>query len=220
MYIVIVGGGRAGYHLSKVLLGNGHEVCVIERDAQKCRQLQRDLGVKVIQGDGSEERYLRAADVERANAVVALTNYDHDNLVVCQLAERQFKVERTFTLVNNPGNAELFRWLGVNMTLCPTSLLAGLIQKEVDLGVLGTVLPRSIGDLTMVQLQIDDESPAVHKRLNEIDLPAECILITLLRENTALVPRGSTTLQPGDQILALCQPYRQDEVKKVLTGKA
>lgn len=218
MYIVIVGGGRAGYHLSKMLLSNGHEICVIERDAQKCTQIRNDLGVKVIQGDGSEERYLRAADVENANAVVALTNDDHDNLVVCQLAERQFKVERTFTLVNNPGNAELFRWLGVNMTLCPTSLLAGLIQKEVDLGILGTVLPRTIGDLTMVQLQIGPDSPAVHKRINEIELPAECILITLLRENNALVPRGSTVFEPGDQILALCQPYRQDEVRRVLTG--
>lgn len=218
MYIVVVGGGRAGFHLSKLLHNNGHEVCVIERDSAKCDAIARELGIRVINGDGSEEPLMRSADVERAHCVVALTNDDHDNLVICQLAERQFKVERTFTQVNNPGNAELFQWLGVNMAVCPTSLLAGLIQNDVDLGLLGAVLPRSIGDLKMVQMQIGENAPAAGKRINEIDLPAECIIITILRENTAMVPRGSTVIQSGDQVMALCQPYRYEEVVRLLSG--
>ena len=126
MYIIIIGGGRSGYHLAKMLSQNDHEVCVIERDSEKCRQIKEDLNVKVIHGDGAEEKFLMKAGADRAQAVVALTNNDHDNLVICQLAERHFKVERTFTLVNNPGNAELFRWLGVqydclsNVTGCRT----------------------------------------------------------------------------------------------------
>lgn len=219
MYVVIVGGGRAGFHLSKMLVENGHEVCVIEQDREKCDRLRQELPIRVVHADGAEDGALRAAEVERAGAVVALTNDDHDNLVICQMAERQFKVERTFTLVNNPGNAELFRWLGVNMTVCPTSLLAGLIQKDIDLGAVGALLPRAIGDLTMIQLQVDAQSPSVGKRINAIELPAECIIITLIRENTALVPRGSTTIQDGDQLLALCQPYREAEVRQVLTGR-
>lgn len=220
MYIIIIGGGRSGYHLAKMLSQNDHEVCVIERDSEKCRQIKKDLNVKVIHGDGAEENFLKKADAERAQAVVALTNDDHDNLVICQLAERHFKVERTFTLVNNPGNAELFRWLGVNMTICPTSLLAGLIQKEVDAKLVGAILPRSIGDLRMTQIQVASDSKAVGKRINELELPAECIIITIFKENSAKVPRGSTLVQAGDQVLALCQPYREKEVQELFSGSS
>ena len=104
------------------------------------------------------------------------------------------------------------------MTVCPTSLLAGLIQKEIDAKLVGALLPRSIGDLRMTQIQVAPDSKAVGKRINELELPAESIIITIFKENSAKVPRGSTLIQAGDQVLALCQPYREKEVQELFNG--
>jgi len=112
MYIIVVGGGKVGYYLTKTLLSEGYEVLLIERQADKAELFSEHFGSMVLAGDGAEATTLAAAGAARANVVIAVTGEDEDNLVVCQVAKQKFHVERTIARVNNPKNEQLFRCSG------------------------------------------------------------------------------------------------------------
>ncbi|MCO5228555.1 MAG: TrkA family potassium uptake protein [Thermomicrobiales bacterium] len=121
MYVIVVGAGKVGYYLAKTLLMEDHEVLLIERDVSKVEYYAERLGAVVIRGDGAEASVLEQAGAVRADVVVAVTGEDEDNLVVCQVAKNRFKVGRTIARVNNPKNEQLFRLLGVDVTVSQTN---------------------------------------------------------------------------------------------------
>ena len=113
MYIIIIGGGRVGYYLTKTLLNEGHEVLIIEKNATYCETINNELGTVCIQGDGCETATLAEVGTERADMFVAVTGEDQDNLVACQIAKHKFNVQRTIARIRNPQNEVLFKKLGM-----------------------------------------------------------------------------------------------------------
>ena len=99
MYVIVVGGGKVGYYLSKHLLDRGYEVTLIEKDPRRAEVLNSTLGEIVMVGDGDEMAFLATTGMERADVVVAVTGDDEDNLVTCQLAKRKFNVPKTVARV-------------------------------------------------------------------------------------------------------------------------
>jgi hypothetical protein len=120
MYIIVVGGGRVGFYLSKELLEAGHEIVVLEKNERRARQIADELGSIVLARDGCEGKHLAEAGANRAAIVAAVTGDDEDNLVICQMAKHHFQVPRTIARVNNPKNEDLFRHLGVDEVISPT----------------------------------------------------------------------------------------------------
>ncbi len=131
MYIIIVGGGKVGYYLTKTLLSEGHEVLLIERDPDKSEQFVEQFGAVVVAGDGAEAAVMAAAGAARADVVIAVTGEDEDNLVICQVAKTKFHVARTIARVNNPKNEYLFRMLGVDITVSQTDYILTLIEQAI-----------------------------------------------------------------------------------------
>ncbi len=127
MYVIVVGGGKVGYYLSKHLLDRGYEVTLIEKDPRRAEVLNSTLGEIVMVGDGDEMAFLATTGMERADVVVAVTGDDEDNLVTCQLAKRKFNVPKTVARVNNPANVRIFKTLGVDVALSATEVLLDLI---------------------------------------------------------------------------------------------
>ncbi|PWM22540.1 MAG: potassium transporter TrkA, partial [Oscillospiraceae bacterium] len=117
MKVVVVGGGKVGFYLSSTLLEHGHSPVVIERNPRLCQKIANQLDMRVICGDGSSLDALEAADVSHADALVSVTGTDEDNLVICELAKRHFKVPRTVSRVNNPKNADVMKRLGVDIAV-------------------------------------------------------------------------------------------------------
>lgn len=216
MQILIVGGGKAGRFLTKDFLNKGYSVTLIEQDLDKCLMLEEKFGVRVVNGDGSEVKTLEKAGIEEAEVLLAVTEDDQDNLVICQLAERQFNVPRTFATVNTPGNEKLFEWLGVNVAVSSTSILSALVDQKVTMKDITGMFKLPKNELLIVEITIGVESPIVGKMVKDIDLPSETILVTILRGNTALVPRGKTLIKENDKILALTHPHEEDELRKCL----
>ena len=114
MYIIIIGGGNVGYHLTRALLNAGHEVSVIEWDTKKANALADDFGNIILRGDGSEPSVLAAAGVARADVLIATTGNDEDNLAACQLAMTKFHIGRTIARITTPENETLFHLLGID----------------------------------------------------------------------------------------------------------
>ena len=131
MYVIVVGGGKVGYYLTKHLLERGYEVTLIEKDPKRAETLTSQLGEVVMVGDGDEMAFLATTGMERAEVVVAVTGDDEDNLVACQLAKRKFNVPKTVARVNNPANVRIFKTLGVDRALSATEVLLDLIEREL-----------------------------------------------------------------------------------------
>jgi trk system potassium uptake protein TrkA len=133
MYVVIVGGGKVGASLAQTLASEDHEVAVVEFDRTKCGSLTEAMdGVRVMCGDGDEPYVLEDAGVPRADAIIAATGHDEDNLVVCLLGKFEYKVPLTLARINNPKNEWLFsERFGVDVPISQTSMISQLLREHV-----------------------------------------------------------------------------------------
>ncbi|MBM3266410.1 MAG: NAD-binding protein [Candidatus Sericytochromatia bacterium] len=219
MYILVVGGGKIGYHLVRTLLSEGHEVAVIERDVRVCEQIAERFDVMVQNGDGTNPALLAEAGCRRADVVVAVAGRDQDNLVVCQVAKDLFDVKRTIARINDPRNEELFRLQGVNALISVTSAVSNMIDQEITPQHVVHYLTMQHGHLMMVEVTLDEDSPVVGKTIADVSLPGETIIVTLARGRKAIIPAGSTVLLAGDEVVAVTNMGQQNEVKKLLIGE-
>ncbi|MBN1178391.1 MAG: TrkA family potassium uptake protein [Anaerolineae bacterium] len=221
MFVIIVGGGKTGSYLAGLLLAEGHAVRVIEDRPAVLERLRQEHAAEVIvAGDGSAPSVLEAAGVATADVLAAVTGTDETNLVVTTLGRFEFNVPRVIGRVNNPKNAWLFTAdFGVDVVLNQAELMARLIQEEMSLGDMMTLLKLRRGEVAIVEEKIAPESPVVGKTLQELALPENCTLAAVLRKEEVLVPRGSTRLQVGDEVLAVVRSGFQRQLSNLLNGR-
>ncbi len=218
MYILIVGGGEIGYHLAKTLLAEGNHLGLVEGDAERCRELAEKLDITVVNGDGSDLAVLRDAGAEIAQYVVAVTDRDADNLVICQLAKRYFRIPLTIARVNDPKNQEVFKALGVDATVSSTALAAQMIQNALPLTGLRIFSIFQQGDVEITEAELREGSPVAGLPVSRLQLPAECVLIAVIHEGRVDLPRGGTVLQAGDRVFALARRQEVEALETALLG--
>ncbi|MBK5225298.1 MAG: TrkA family potassium uptake protein [Thermoleophilia bacterium] len=212
MFVVIAGGGKVGRTLARILISRDNEVMMIEQDRRRYQRLTQEFEESVMFGDATEIFNLERAGIERADVVAAVTGDDEDNIIICQVADHKFNVPKSIARVNNPENQEAFDVLGVGPTVSATNSLLSLIEHEMPAHKLVHLLNLKKENLEIVEVMVEDGSPLALKRIEEISLPAGVLLISILRDNQALIPQGSTELRAGDQILAILEPGREDEL--------
>lgn len=219
MYIIVVGGGKVGFYLTKTLVEEGHEVLVIEQDPKKCDRIAEELGTVATRGDGCEARTLEEAGAARADMVVAVTGDDEDNLVVCQVAKVKFCVPRTVARINNPKNEHIFRKLGIDFTVSSTNLILEHLEQEVPTHPLMHLLELRAGGLEIVGVKVPPNASVIGKRLGEIELPQESIItVVISREKGPQIPNGDTTLAAEDEVVAVIKPEVEGALRTALTG--
>lgn len=203
MKVVVVGAGKVGFYLVKTLLEHGHTPLVIESDPANCRRTADELGVPVTCGDGSSADTLRAAGAEGADTIVAATGADQTNLIACQTARRVFGVKRTLSRVNDPGNLSVMKKLGVDIPISSTDILARTLEREVDASAIQSLISLNRGEVSISQFSLPEDSPLEGAAVKDLRLPAECVLISVMRGDRLIIPRGPTKLQGGDRVLVL-----------------
>lgn len=215
MYIIIVGGGNIGYYLAKQLCAAKHEVLLLEKDRTRYRILSEELGEVVMQGDGCQADQQLEAGFGRADAVVATTGSDDDNLVVCQMAKMEFSVPRTISRVNDPRSEKLFHQLGIDATVSSTKIIYNLIEQEVGGGEMIPLAALNRGNIEIVEIEIGTKSPVLNKQVKDLHLPAEALIISIIRDEHAILPSGETTLQLHDSVIALVNATQEPELRSV-----
>jgi trk system potassium uptake protein TrkA len=218
MYIIVVGGGKVGYFLTKELLEAGHELVILEKNASRAQQIADEVGSIVLNRDGCEGKHLAEAGANRATIVAAVTGDDEDNLVVCQMAKHHFDVPRTIARVNNPRNEELFRHLGVDEIISPTRMALAAIEQDIPVHELLHLAQLQGGELQLLEAQIGDDSPALGRRPTDIPLPEGCSLFVLIRGGSVLSIRGDTVFQAGDKVLAISRTECEVQLRRELIG--
>jgi trk system potassium uptake protein TrkA len=218
MYVIVVGAGKVGYHLTRTLISEGHEVTLIEKDPAHAADLAADFGEAIVAGDGCEVRVMQDVGMNRADAVVAVTGHDEDNLVICQMAQRQFHVPRQIARVNNPKNEPIFHLLGVTETVSSTRIIYSLIDQEVGSGesLLATALKR--GKIVIVAVNLSAGSPGANRMVKDVHLQGECVLAAIIRNDHILLPSGTTMLEAGDTVIAVSTPQDQHALRDALLG--
>jgi trk system potassium uptake protein len=217
-YIIIAGGGKVGYNLGKALLKKGDEVLILEKRPQRFHALHDELGEAVVFGDACEIRTMVQVGMERAGLVVAVTGDDEDNLIICQAAKRWFGVPRAIGRVNNPANEDTFHKLGIEETISATRLMHQLIEQEV---AVSDVVPVSLlrrGNLEVVEVQMQSDSPALNIPVRNLKLPTGSLLTAIIRDNKSQIVTGDTTLKPGDTVVALIEPQTFEALRQALLG--
>jgi trk system potassium uptake protein TrkA len=219
MYVIVVGGGKVGYYLTKSLLEEGHEVLVIEQDRQRCRTVSDELGVNVMQGDGCEASSMVEAGMARADVVVAVTGDDEDNLVVCQVAKHKFNVPRTVARLNNPKNEKIVRRLGIDATVSSTELILSQIERVIPAQPLVHLLSLKNVGVNFVELEIPPGSPAAGRALKELGIPDDCIFPLVIRGgDQAIIPYGDTQLEVGDHVVVVTSDASVGTIRSILRG--
>ena len=219
MYIVIVGAGKVGYFLAKRLCQSKHTVSIVDKDKGICEEIAKQLEALVINGDGCDPRILGEAGVERADVLAAVTGDDEDNLVICQLAKERFKVERTVGRVNNPDNEHTFTELGIDVPIDSTKIIAKIIEEEVSFSDFVNLMSFKRGKLAIVRVDLPKDSPVINKEVKDIELPPDSVLVSVLRGEEVIIPKGNTTLKPGDDIIAITAIGTEPQLINLLVGK-
>jgi trk system potassium uptake protein len=226
VFILIVGGGKVGSYLTRALLEQGHEMVVVEKEERKAKMLERLVDRKVtIVGDGCDPSVLEAAGVARADVVVADTGDDEDNLVVVLLSKRKSKA-RCIARVNNPANKLIFESLDLEdpvTVISSTELILDVLNEKVNASkyrsMLETMHLFGKGNMQLVKVEIPADSPVDNKRLAEINLPHNSVVVAIDRPDEDLeIPTGDSTIRTGDSMIVIVKNGAAERIRTLIGG--
>ncbi len=217
MYVLIAGGGRTGTQLARLLIKQEHEVHIIESRKDVLGRLHRELPTEIIfEGNPVDPVVLEQAGIEHANVLAACTTSDEINLVLCYLARNRYHLKRTIARVNNPRDAWLFdQKFDVDVAVNQADILSNLIQEEMSMGDMMTLLKLRRGNYSLVEEKIPDQARAIGKMIKDLRLPERCVIATIIRKGEVIVPRGVTVIEAGDEILAITDPEGAAELAEL-----
>ena len=218
MRLIIVGGNKTVYFLAKQFVQRKYHITILNRDPVRSQELAEQTKATVVLGEGTDVSLLEDAGARMADAVLALTSHDQDNLVVCQIAQRYFGVPRVIAIVNDPDNETVFQKLGVTVAFSPTRIIGAIIDQEASFEDITTLMPLARGRLNIADVRIDAHSPVVGRSLSEIMLTEGSLVACLIRNEEVLVPRGATQLQVNDHLILISHPEHQQQNLVTLCG--
>jgi len=205
MLVVIIGGGRTGAQLARALLKQEHEVHIVDNRKDVLSRIHRELPTEsIFEGDLIDPLVLERAGIREANVVAACTTEDATNLVLCYLARTQYQVRRTIARVNNPRDAWMFGpMFHVDVSLNQAEILAHLIEEEMSMGDMMTLLKLRRGNYSLVEEKVPEGAPAIGVAIKDLGLPDRCVIAAIIRKGEVMTPRGSVAFEAGDEVLAV-----------------
>ena len=209
--VLLVGGRSKAKSLAQSLLKKGYRVTVINNDLPDCEKLAENEKLTVIHGDGTKPFVLEDAGAGNMELVIALTPRDEDNLVVCELCKKKFRVSKTLSLLSDPQKTDFFYKMGVDSVVCAISAVTSIIEQQAFMEEMAKAIPIGEGRVQLLEVPITETDPAAQKQVWEINLPKEVIIGCILRRDQTLIPRGDTRILAGD-ILVLISGKEQEEI--------
>ena len=218
MFVLIAGGGRTGARLANLLMNQNYRVRLVEHRRELLTYLHQELPTEVIyEGNAVDPSTLEQAGVREAHAVAAVTNDDSTNLALCFIAKTMFEVPRTIARVNNPVNAWLFNEkFQVDVALNSADVLAHLIQEEMSLGDMMTIFKIRRGRYSVVEEKVPPGAKGIGIQLKDMDLAEHCVIAAIIRDGVMTLPRGDSTLQENDEIVAVASPEGAQKLADLL----
>ena len=218
MRVAIAGAGNVGRSIAQELIGNGHQVMLIERQPRQLRP-ERVPEAEWVLADACELSSLEEAELSACDVVVAATGDDKVNLVVSLLAKTEFAVPRVVARVNRAENEWLFteQW-GVDVAVSKPRLMAALVEEAVTVGDLVRLMTFRQGEANLVEITLPVDAPYVGEPVRSVPLPRDSALVTIVRGKRVLVPTPDDPLEAGDELIFVCTSEVEDQVRAVILG--
>ncbi len=218
MKVLVIGGGKLGYYLTKILLESDYQIRLIDNSKEACAYAADNLDVPVIWGDGTSVETLGQGIGDGCDVVIAVTGKDQDNLIACEIAKKKFGVKKAFARSNNPKNTEVLKTLGVDIAVSSTQIIAGLIEHEVGGAEVKFITNVNEGDAVVSEFSVPENWRLSGIYLRDLDLPENCVIISIMRGRDMLIPRGNTPVISGDEVMALTVGSAGRKLKKLFEG--
>ncbi len=219
MYVIVVGGGNTGSQLAKFLIDAGHTVRIVDERPIVLQKLTKEIPAEcIVNGDGSSPATLEKAGIQKAQVLAAVTGSDETNLVITSLGKFEFNVKRVIARVNNSKNAWLFTpEMGVDVSLNQAEILSRLTAEEMSLGDMMTMLKIRRGKYSIVEEKIASGAPVIGLAIKDLSFPNNCVISGIIRHGDIILPRGTTILEEGDEVLALVDEPAREQLAKLLS---
>lgn len=215
MFVIVAGGGRVGSQLANLLLQAGYKTRLIENRPNALERIHLEIPTEAIFiGDPTLPSTLDEAGLRQADVLAAVLSEDAHNLALSSFAKFHYNVPRVIARINNPRNGWLFtETMGVDVALSQADLIASIIQEEMSLGDMMTLLKLRRGQYSLVEEKISDKASSIHVAIKDLDLPENCVVAAIIRNGKLIVPRGITTIESGDEVLAITDPQGQQHLQ-------
>ena len=219
MRVAIAGAGNVGRSIAAELIGNGHEVLLIEREPRSMK-VETVPGAEWLLADACELDTLVSARLQTCDVVVAASGDDKVNLVVSLLAKTEFGVDRVVARVNHPKNEWLFNeaW-GVDVSVSSPRLLAAVVEEAVSVGDLVRLLTLQKGAANLVEVTLPEDAPQVGTLVGEVAWPTDSALVAILRDGRVIVPTPDAALEGGDELLLVATTEVESELDALLGSR-
>lgn len=208
MYVIIVGCGRVGSELAKLLTNEGHNVVIIDRNQDSFDRLGNTFNGLSLVGNGFDLVLLRQAGIEKTDAFCAVTNGDNTNLISAQVAKKIFKVPKVIARVYDPRRANIYRALGMDI-LSGTILFASMIRDKIVESRFSSYLIET-KDLGVIEIEVKEN--LIGKTIQDVNIPQEFLVVALRRLEGILIPEPKTALKAKDILMAV---VRVASLKKI-----
>ncbi len=223
--VIIVGGGKIAYYLSKQLSTQGIKVKIIEKDKNRCQVLAEKLPyVIIIHGDGSDDELLNEEGIENTDAVLALTGLDEENIVLSLSAKSLYhkKIIAKVTRMNYAGLSDVLK---VDSIVAPKKIVASQIiryvrakmNKDNDSSV-KTLYKIVDGEVEAIEFKVTEQFKYLHKTLNEMKIKEHVLVAAIIRENEVIVPKGNTTMELNDYVIIVSRGEIMKSLNDILRG--
>ncbi len=219
MFVLIVGGGRTGAQLARVLLMQDHEVRLVENRKEVLSRIHHELPTEVIiEGNPIDPNVLEEAGISQADVAVACSSSDEVNLVFCYLARKHYNLRRTIARVNNPRDAWLFdQKFHVDVAVNQADIMTRIIEEEMSLGDMMTLLKLRRGNYSLVEEKIPAGARAIGVAIKDLALPEHCVIAAIIRRGEVMIPRGVSTFEAEDEVLAVTDQDGAEQLELLLT---
>lgn len=216
MMFVIAGAGNIGFYLTEILLDEGHEVIVIEKNKEVCKKISSELQIVVSNGDATDQKVLLSAGVKNCDAFVALTGTDETNMVASLLAKELGAKQVAARIGKVEYNDKVLQKLGIDIVIHPEAAAAGYIEELITKPEVLDLAFISRGSAEIMEIKVKEKSKIVGKKVKEIENPSGTAIVALYENNELVIPTPDTRILAGSKILVLAKREVADNVRKML----
>ena len=215
--VLVIGGGRIGLRVARLLESEHFKVKLLERNESRCQELSRILEqTLVLCGDGTDVRALMEEGISEMDAVVAVTDDEATNILAALMAKEQ-GAKKVMALIKRPHLLHLLPHLGIDAAISPRILTANIILKFVRKGRILSIFEIPESDAETLEMAVSHGADVAGKAIREAGLPEGVIIGALVHQNDIIIPRGDIVLRPGDRAIIFALPKAIPEVERLFT---
>jgi len=210
MYVIIVGCGRVGSELAKLLSAEGHNVVIIDKNPASFERLGGAFNGITVIGNGFSLNLLRQAGIEKADAFCAVTNGDNTNLVSAQAAKKIFNVPKVIARVYDPQRAHIYKALGLDI-ISGTILFAAMLRDKIIESRFSSYLIET-KDLGVLEIEVKGDLAG--KAIKDINIPGEFLVVTIRRPREIILPQSETLVKEKDILMGAVKVESLKKIKQ------